>query len=440
MRGVRTSRIVSAAGLLAAAVALVIVLTAGTKHHTLHIQFTDAGQLVTGDRVSVATRPIGKITKLSLTPDGLADATVEIGDGAWPLHVGTTADIRLASQVGLANRYIEVTPGDVRAPALGDGASVSTNYTRDVVDVDETLDDFKPKVRKDLQRLLRGSEEAIDGVVPQAQASIEYAAPALAQSDLTLGELTANPPALRQLLRAGGQVSDALARNAAALSDGIEQTSRLLQSIARERRPLAGVLTRAPVVLPAATRTLQRVRNSLDRSVRPTLRRLIGVAQPLAEVLDRLPPTAQRAVPLIEQLRALLPAATRGLRLMPPLAKIAVPAELQAAKSIEVSQDQFAGLRQYGPDTLIGTALIYGAGTGYYDANGHFMRAQIVSADDVPGADLNNMFGGPIPPAGLSTGHHSRCPGGATQPAADKSNPRIEDPSLCNPKHDVGGG
>jgi len=440
MRGVRTSRLVAAAGLLAAAVALVIVLTAGTKHHTLHIQFRDAGQLVTGDRVTVATRPIGKITKLSLTPDGLADATVEIDNGAWPLHLGTTADIRLASQVGLANRYIEVTPGDVRAPKLGDGAAINTNYTRDVVDVDETLDDFKPKVRKNLQRFLRGSEEAIDGVVPQAQASIEYAAPALAQSDLTLGELTASPPALRQLLRAGGQVSDALARNAAALSDGIVQTSRLLQSIDRERRPLAGVLTRAPVVLPAATRTLQRVRSSLDRSVRPTLQRLIPVAQPLAEVLDRLPPTAQRAVPLIEQIRALLPAATRGLKLMTPLAKIGVPAELQAAKSIEVSQDQFAGLRQYGPDTLIGTALIYGAGTGYYDANGHFMRAQIVSADDAPGADLNNLLGGPIPPAGLRTGHHSRCPGGATQPAPDKSNPRIEDPSLCNPKDDVGAG
>ena len=117
-----------------------------------------------------------------------------------------------------------------------------------------------------------------------------------------------------------------------------------------------------------------------------------------------------------------------------------MPAELQAAKSIEVSQDQFAGLRQYGPDTLVGTALIYGAGTGYYDANGHFMRAQIVSAADAPGADLNNLLGGPNPPAGLHTGHHSRCPGGATQPAPDKSNPRIEDPSLCNPKDDVGAG
>ena len=35
---------------------------------------------------------------------------------------------------------------------------------------------------------------------------------------------------------------------------------------------------------------------------------------------------------------------------------------------------------------------------------------------------------------GYSSGHHSPCPGGSTQPAPDKSNPRIEDKSLCNPQ------
>src|ERR1700759_5745915 len=125
-------------------VAVLIIFTTGSSGHVLNLQFPDAGTLVTGGRVTVATQQIGSIKKLSVTPDGQADAEVMIDGGAWPLHVGTTAEIRLASQVGIANRYISVTPGDVRAPALHDGAVLSTSYTRGIVDIDETLDDFKP--------------------------------------------------------------------------------------------------------------------------------------------------------------------------------------------------------------------------------------------------------------------------------------------------------
>jgi hypothetical protein len=231
-------------------------------------------------------------------------------------------------------------------------------------------------------------------------------------------------------------VSSALARNAGALSDGIDRMASLLQAIARERTALGGVLTRAPVVLPAATQTLRRVRATLDRSVRPTLRRLIPVARPLAQVLDRLPPAAQLGVPLIDQVRALLPATTRGLRLMPPLAKTAIPALQAATKSIAVSQDQFAGLRQYAPEALIGGATIFGEGTGYYDANGHYLRFNLVTAEDQPFAEVDAALGGATRD-GFSSGHHSPCPGGATQPAPDKSNPRIEDPKLCNPEDDL---
>jgi phospholipid/cholesterol/gamma-HCH transport system substrate-binding protein len=432
------TRVAAAIGALLATATLVVVLVHGDDRHTLHLRFADAGQLVTGGRVSIATQPVGRVTDLSLSPDGQADVQVAIEGKAWPLHLGTTADIRLTSQVGIANRYIALTPGDVRAPALKDGAVLGTDYTRGVVDIDESLNDFTPRVRNDLRAVLRGFETSIDGVVPQAQAAIQFSAPALAQSDETLAQLTADAPALRRLLAAGSQVSGALARNANALSDTIDSTATLFAAVADERTALSSVLTRAPRVLPAATRTLRRLRASIDRSVRPTLRQLMPAARPLADVLDRLPVTAQLGVPWIQQLRSLLPATTLGLRRMTPLATSAVPALAAAAKSIEVSQGQFAGLRQYAPDVLIGGGTVFGAATGYYDATGHYVRFNLVTAEDAPVGGIDAALGGPTR-MGYSTGHDSPCPGGATQPAPDKSNPRTDDKSICNPKDDLGG-
>lgn len=426
------------AALLGVAVIVVLILGGGGGTHVIHLRYADAGQLVTGGRVSIATRPVGRITELSLSRDGQADVKVEIDDDAWPLHLGTTADIRLTSQVGVANRYIALTPGDVRAREISDGEVLGTEYTRGVVDLDQSLNDFTPQVRRDLRAVLRGFEQGIDGVVPDAQAAIRYGAPALAQADETLAQLTADAPALSRLLAAGSQVSGALARNAGALSDVIDNTAKLLRAVADGRVALGSVLTRAPRVLPQATATLRRLRASVDKSVRPTLKQLTPAARPLADVLNRLPLAASLGVPWIRQLRALLPATTLGLRRMPPLAKAAVPALQAAAKSLLVSQDLFSGLRQYAPDALIGGGTLFGAGTGYYDATGHYIRFNLVTAEDSPVGGIDAAFGGPTR-QGFSSGHVAPCPGGATQPAPDKSNPIVSDKTLCNPKDNLGG-
>ena len=139
------------------------------------------------------------------------------------------------------------------------GEVVDTDYTRGVVDIDQVLDDFTPKVRNDLRTVLRGSEQAIDGVVPQAQAAIAYGAPALGQADATLGELTAGGgTALRQLVgRRPGVLGAGEQHGRAQRRDRQHRHAAALPRPA-ERAALARVLTRAPQVLPDATRTLRK--------------------------------------------------------------------------------------------------------------------------------------------------------------------------------------
>jgi phospholipid/cholesterol/gamma-HCH transport system substrate-binding protein len=88
----------------------------------------------------------------------------------------------------------------------------------------------------------------------------------------------------------------------------------------------------------------------------------------------------------------------------------------------------------YSPD-LQGTLREFGQTTAYYDANGHYARISPV----FPDFSLNSK--NTLTPAGVSealaplkTGQLRKCPGAATQPAADGSSPFTDSGLLtCDP-------
>src|SRR6185312_12501321 len=103
-------------------------------------------------------RPIGKVSDIRLTDDNQADVVLAISDKEFrPLHEGTTATVRQVGLSGVANRFVELTPGRPSSPALHDGATLSTESTRPIVDLDEVLNALDPKARANLQTLIRQS-------------------------------------------------------------------------------------------------------------------------------------------------------------------------------------------------------------------------------------------------------------------------------------------
>ena len=79
--------------MVAAIVVVAILMFGGSGAYNVHAVFQNAGQLVTGDQVQVGGRPVGSITKIALTPDGLARIDMKLDEFA-PLHQGTSATIR----------------------------------------------------------------------------------------------------------------------------------------------------------------------------------------------------------------------------------------------------------------------------------------------------------------------------------------------------------
>src|ERR1700739_4433082 len=101
-----TRRIVTAA-VVVVVIAIGVLLFTGGSNHVVYADFTDAGQLVNGDLVTVAGHEVGLVGGIKLTDNGLARVELDISDDSiWPLKTGTRAQIRQLSLTGVANRYV----------------------------------------------------------------------------------------------------------------------------------------------------------------------------------------------------------------------------------------------------------------------------------------------------------------------------------------------
>ena len=98
--------------------------------------------------MQVGGRRIGSVREIALTDDNQAEITIKVQEPYAPLHEGTTALIRATSLSGIANRYIALTPGPNSNPKLPEGATLGTDKTTSIVDLDQLFNTLDPKTRR----------------------------------------------------------------------------------------------------------------------------------------------------------------------------------------------------------------------------------------------------------------------------------------------------
>ena len=134
----------------------------GGSGYTVTATFENAGQLVKGNYVEVAGRPIGKVKSIELDDNAQARVKLSVGSGFDPLHEGTTAVIRASSLSGIANRYIELHPGPNSAREDRRTAARSrADKTQAPVDLDQLFNTLDPKTRKGLQEHRPGRRDPV---------------------------------------------------------------------------------------------------------------------------------------------------------------------------------------------------------------------------------------------------------------------------------------
>lgn len=444
------ARVSAIAALAAAALALAVLLVGGGSSYVVHADFSDAGQLVRGDLVTVAGHQVGSVGTISLTPNGLADVELDISEPSIvPLRRGSIATIGELSLTGEANRFVSVSPGP-GAP-IPNGGSLPESQTRGIVDLDTLLDALTPRVRTALDGFLRsGAHLFAQPTASQLNNAGAYLAPAASQTAALAREVAADDGALSQLVSSTSQVASALALPSTQLGTAVSSTAAALREVASERAALQDTLSRSPAVLRQATGTLTRVDGALA-VLDPTLVALRPVAARTRRLLAALLPAAREAVPTVAAVRALIPSAEAALTALPGVVRQATPAIRSLIRALVLVTPILSGLRPYAPDMVAGFFNgVDGAAAGAYDANGHYVRNELLvqgGGSSLTGL-LNLLSGktggsaGPLPSGGERTGLLAPCPGGGNPAAADRSNPWTSPDllpgagTLCKPSDD----
>ena len=290
------------------AVAVVAVLLLGaTARSTYKLLFENAGQLVKDDDVQVGGRRIGSVRKIDRPDRRQPGRDHDLGarSGYAPLHEGTTAVVRATSLSGIANRYVALTPGPDSNRTLPEGATLGTDKTTSIVDLDQLFNTFDPKTRAALQQFIQGNAQWYDNRGEQANAATKYFNPALSATRGLVNEVVANQQTLNAFLRNAARTTGALASRRVDLANLVSNTNTTAAAIGDENESFNQALALLPGTLRKANTTFVNLRATLD-----DLDVLVAASKPatkdLARFLSQLRPLVQEARPTISDLNTLV--------------------------------------------------------------------------------------------------------------------------------------
>ena len=445
-RGPAPARIAAIVALAAVVIALAVVIFGGNGSYSYNIVFQNASQLVNGNQVLIGGKPVGSVKGIDLTEDNLAEVHVTVDQ---QLHEGSTAIVRAVSLAGVANHYISISPGPNSNPALDDDATISLDSTTTPVDLDQFINTFPAPVRRSLAMFIKGNGEVFENYGRQANQTYKYFGPGLNRATAFARELSDDERLFERFVVSSSKLATVVASRDDQLASAISNASTAFGAIADQNKAFGETLRLLPPVFRQSNTTFVNLRAALD-DLDPLIETSKTATKNLAPFLREFRPVLSKAVPVFRNLRLTVSRpgfandAGELLDALPDVQQRAAKAFPHAEQAVADFQPDLNLFRAYTPDVFNGFGKI-GLITGYYDGNGHYARTQFSALNLFK---FNSATGElePIAPTqqfegfGSSAGVRRPCPGAATQPAPDGSNPFTEPPfaggvtaAECNP-------
>lgn len=220
--------------------------------HTVTAQFRDADGLVVGNEVRVAGVAAGSVTSVAIRLDQssgqqFAQVDMNIDASQWPLREGTKVAVKPKGV--LSNVFVELDPGSMHNPALGDHPFFPLSQTQSPVSLTELNNVFTPSVREAIRTQLQEGVLALGGTgATDLNQTLVNANPLTFDAIPVTAVLATRSPQLDALNFEFDTVSRNLAREDANLRPLIVNLDATLNALAVRETALQGTLTHAASV------------------------------------------------------------------------------------------------------------------------------------------------------------------------------------------------
>jgi virulence factor Mce-like protein len=319
-------RLLVIVAVLAASAAVAVLGTGAGEDgggYKVRVIFDNAFSIIEGEDVRVSGVNVGKIETLEVTRDNKAAAVLDITDPNFQdFRRDAQCTIRPQSLIG--EKYVECTltqphpPGESPEPPLGKVPDGQEGEGQHLLPVERTSKPVDTDLINNVLRLPQRQRLAI--IVNELGGALAGRA-----EDLDETIRRANPA-----LQATNEVLKILARQNDVLARLAEDSDRVLEPLARDRRQVADFIVQANTVsrATAARRAeLERGFELLPRfleELRPTMRELGDLSDQMS--------------PVLEDLQAVAPSVNRFVRQLGPFSEASIPAFESLGEAAEVGR------------------------------------------------------------------------------------------------------
>ncbi len=297
-----------------------------TKPFQMSAVFQNAPPIKRGTAVRIAGVDVGKVSKVEPAGHGSqgVKVTMKLKDNALPIH--NDAEVKVRERIFLeGNLFMDIKPGSPSADSISNGDTIPASQTSAPVQLDQVLGVLNTNTRKDLEDLLAGYGDALNGQpkpgedadqVPEVQGktggqalnqSLDSASDSLRQTSIvnqaTLGTETHD---LSKLIAGQQKVFTALSGRETQLQDLVTNFNITMGALASQSSNLSQTVRQLPRVLEAARPALDNLNAAFPSTRAWALEMIPGV--------EETPATIKAGFPWVRQARALLePSELQGL-------------------------------------------------------------------------------------------------------------------------------